>query len=41
LEQVANDLQDRFAWREILWGAFWFSLAVGFGVFIGHYCWTH
>jgi len=37
LEQVSQDLQNRFAWREILGGAFWFSLAVGFGICIGHY----
>ena len=37
LEQVSQDLQNRFAWREILGGAFWFSLAVGFGICVGHY----
>jgi hypothetical protein len=40
LQQVSNDLQDRFAWRVILWGVFWISLTLGFGMFIGHY-WIH
>ena len=40
LEQVSNDLQDRFAWRVSLWGVFWISLTLGFGMFIGHY-WIH
>ncbi len=37
LEQVSNDLQDRFAWRVILRTAFWLLLAVGIGLCIGHY----
>jgi hypothetical protein len=37
LEQVSNDLQDRFAWRVILRTAFWLLLAVGIGFCIGHY----
>jgi hypothetical protein len=37
LEQVSNDLQDRFAWRVMLGTAAWFSLALGFGICIGHY----
>jgi hypothetical protein len=37
LEQVCNDLQDRFAWRVILRTAFWLLLAVGIGLCIGHY----
>jgi hypothetical protein len=40
LQQVSYDLQDRFAWRAILWAVFWFSLTLGFGMFIGHY-WIH
>jgi hypothetical protein len=40
MEQVTNDLQDRFAWRVSLWGVFWISLTLGFGMFIGHY-WIH
>jgi hypothetical protein len=40
MEQVSNDLQDRFAWRVSLWGVFWISLTLGFGMFIGHY-WIH
>lgn len=40
LHQVSNDLQNRFAWRVILHTALWFSLAVGFGIFVGHY-WIH
>lgn len=41
LEHVAKDLDDRFAWRQILWGAFWFSLTFGFGLLLGHYGWAH
>lgn len=37
LHQISNDLQNRFAWRVILHASLWFSLAVGFGIFIGHY----
>jgi hypothetical protein len=37
LQQISDDLQDRFAWQVILRTAFWFSLAVGLGIFIGHY----
>jgi len=37
LQQVSDDLQDRFAWRVILHMVLWISLAVGFGIFIGHY----
>jgi hypothetical protein len=37
LEQVSNDLQDRFAWRVILRTAFWLLLALGIGLCIGHY----
>ena len=40
LQQVSNDLQNRFAWRVIIHTALWLSLAVGFGIFIGHY-WIH
>ena len=37
LEKVAKDLDDRFAWRQILWGAFWFSLTFGLGLLFGTY----
>jgi len=37
LEQVSNDLQDRFAWRVILRTAIWLLLALGIGLCIGHY----
>jgi hypothetical protein len=37
LEQVSNDLQDRFAWRVILRTAVWLLLALGIGLCIGHY----
>lgn len=37
LQQVSNDLQNRFAWRVILHTALWFLLIMGFGIFIGHY----
>jgi hypothetical protein len=39
LEQVSNDLQDRFAWRVMLRSVAWFLLALGYGICIGHY-WT-
>lgn len=37
LEKVAKDLDDRFAWRQILWGAFWFVLVFGSGLLLGTY----
>ena len=37
LEQVSNDLQDRFAWRVILRTVAWLLLALGIGLCIGHY----
>ena len=37
LEQVSNDLQDRFAWRVMLRAVTWFLLALGYGICIGHY----
>jgi hypothetical protein len=37
LEDVSNDLQDRFAWRVMLRSAAWFLLALGYGICIGHY----
>ena len=37
LEQVSNDLQDRFAWRVILQTAVWLLLALGIGLCIGQY----
>lgn len=40
LEQVSNDLQDRFAWRVVLRSVAWFLLALGYGICIGHY-WHH
>ncbi len=40
LEQVSNDLQDRFAWRVMLRSVAWFLLALGYGIGIGHY-WIH
>ena len=39
LQQVSNDLQDRFAWRVMLRSVAVFLLALGYGIFIGHY-WT-
>jgi hypothetical protein len=39
LENVSNDLQDRFAWRVLLRSCAWFLLALGYGICIGHY-WT-
>jgi hypothetical protein len=40
LEQVSNDLQDRFAWRVIFRTTIWLLLALGIGLCIGHY-WIH
>jgi hypothetical protein len=40
LEEVSNDLQDRFAWRVILWWAAGLSVAFGLGCFFGHR-WIH
>ena len=40
LEQVSNGLQDRFAWRVILWMAASLLVALGCGICIGHY-WIH
>jgi hypothetical protein len=37
LEQVSNDLQDRFAWRVILRTAAWLLLAVGIGLYTGRF----
>jgi hypothetical protein len=37
LEQVSNDLQDRFAWRVMLQSVAWFLLALGIGLCIGYY----
>jgi hypothetical protein len=37
LEQVSDDLQDRFAWRVMLRSVAWFLLALGYGICIGHY----
>ncbi|MGA2281101.1 MAG: hypothetical protein ABSG80_12445 [Verrucomicrobiota bacterium] len=31
LEQVSDDLQDRFAWRKIIWWAAWTLVAFGLG----------
>jgi len=41
LQQVSNDLQNRFAWRVILEMAIWFSLVLGLGILAGHYLWEH
>ena len=41
LEQVSNDLQNRFAWRVILEMAIWFSLVLGIGTLAGHFLWAH
>ena len=41
LEKVAKDLDDRFAWRQILWGAFWFLLTFGLGLLLGLYARIH
>ena len=40
LQEVSNDLQDRFAWRVILRTALWLLLALSIGLCIGHY-WIH
>jgi hypothetical protein len=41
LEEISNNLQDRFAWRVMLRSAAWFLLALGYGMVIGHYAWRH
>ena len=41
LEQVSDDLQDRFAWRVILQLAIFFLLVSGISVLAGHYLWKH
>ena len=40
LQQISDELQERFAWRQILWAAFWFLLTLGFGIYLGHFGWT-
>ncbi len=37
LEEVSNDLQDRFAWRVIIWWAAGLSIAFGLGYCFGHH----
>jgi hypothetical protein len=37
LEQVSDDLEDRFVWRIILRTAAWLLLALALGILIGHY----
>lgn len=37
LEKVAHELDDRFAWRHVLWGVFWFVLVFGSGLVLGAY----
>jgi hypothetical protein len=39
LQQVSNELEDRFAWRVLLRSGAWFLLALGCGICFGHY-WT-
>lgn len=39
LEQVSNDLEDRFAWQVILERAIFSLLVLGLGVLGGHYLW--
>lgn len=41
LEKVAKDLDDRFAWRQILWSAFWFLQTFGLGLLLGLYSRIH
>ena len=41
LEQISDDLQDRFAWRVILQLAIFFLLVSGISVLAGHYLWRH
>ena len=41
LEQISDDLQDRFAWRVILEFAAFFLLVLGLGILGGHYLWKH
>jgi hypothetical protein len=41
LEQVSNDLQDRFAWQVILERVIFFLLVLALGVLGGHYLWRH
>jgi hypothetical protein len=40
LQTISNEFQDRFAWRQILWAAFWLMLVFGFGLCLGHYAWA-
>jgi hypothetical protein len=39
LEQVSNDLEDRFGWQVILERAIFSLLVLGLGVLGGHYLW--
>ena len=39
LQQVSDELQDRFAWRGLLRSGAWFLPAIGYGICFGHY-WT-
>jgi gas vesicle protein len=39
LEQIADHLDSRFAWKVLLTALFWFLLAIVLGVLLGHYCW--
>jgi hypothetical protein len=41
LQEISNDLQDRFAWRVILQWAAFFLLISGISVLAGHYLWKH
>ena len=41
LQQISNDLQDRFAWRVMLQFAAFFLLVSAVSVLAGHYLWKH
>ena len=41
LQQISDDLQDRFAWQVILEQTIFILLVLGFGVLGGHYLWRH
>lgn len=41
LEQVADDLDNRFVWQTLLTALLRYSLAIVLGLLLGHYCWSH